>query len=59
MSKKEIIERLIAVYNTLDTIEVSKGRVNITGMAGCIQIVQDILQGLATDADEKESANEE
>jgi hypothetical protein len=46
MNNNEIKDRLIAVFNTINNIEV-KGQSNICNMAGCIQILQDVLNTMA------------
>ena len=55
MNKSEIRERLIAVYNTLNNIEV-KGQNNVCNMAGCIQIMQDVINTMADEEAEKPGA---
>lgn len=43
MNEIEVRERLIAVYNALNNIEV-KGFHNISTLAGCLQIIKETLE---------------
>jgi hypothetical protein len=42
MERKQESEMLIAVFNSLNNIEV-KGRGNVCNLSGCLQILGDIL----------------
>jgi hypothetical protein len=53
MNKTETQERLIAVYNALNNIEV-KGHVNMCNMAGCIQVLQEVLQAMSENNNDDE-----
>ena len=43
MDKKQEHEMLIAVFNSLNNIEV-KGQANVCNMAGCIQILMEVIE---------------
>ena len=45
MTNTEQKERLIAVFQSLNNIEV-KGQNNVCNMAGCIQILQDVINAV-------------
>jgi hypothetical protein len=43
MTNQQIKERLAAVFNALNAVEV-KGMSNITNIAGCMQVLKEILE---------------
>lgn len=52
MDKKETLERLDAVLQTLNNIDV-RGKMNMTNMVGCIQILERIAVDFKTEEDTK------
>jgi hypothetical protein len=58
MEKKEVIGRLNAVLNALNTISVS-GKANVLNLGGCIALTEEIIQGLSKEEEKKEEPKEE
>ena len=56
MSNNEIKERVVAVYNSLNNIEV-KGQHNVTNLAGCMQILHDVVNAIVQNEKEVEPTN--
>lgn len=50
MNKKEMAERLSAVIQALNSIEV-RGKANMTSMVGCIQLLEKVSADLGADMD--------
>jgi len=48
MNKQKPVEKIISVFNALNTIEV-KGQHNVQSLGACIQIVQDVVNELLED----------
>ena len=45
-NKEELIQKLSAVINALDNVEV-KGRVNLMNLSGCIALLDEVCQDIA------------
>ncbi len=43
MTEKKMRDRVFAVFNALNNIEV-KGMANVSGMAGCLQVLKEIIE---------------
>lgn len=46
--KEELIKQLLAVYNALDTVNVS-GKNNLANLSGSLSIIYDIISKLSSD----------
>ncbi|MDD5021787.1 MAG: hypothetical protein PHR82_06650 [Endomicrobiaceae bacterium] len=58
MEKKEVIGRLSAMLNALNTISVS-GKANVLNLGGCIALTEEIIQGLSKEEEEKKEEPKE
>lgn len=57
MTDKEVNERLVAIFASLNNIEV-KGQNNVCNLAACIQILHDVLAGMAANNEAEQESTE-